>query len=61
MCSSDLEWENIEKEPFDIPCLATQEKIIAALEAIDKKICVAGDTLNAFSKMKNGLLQQLFI
>ncbi|NBI77335.1 hypothetical protein D3Z39_00340 [Anaerotruncus colihominis] len=55
------EWENIEKEPFDIPCLAAQEKIIVTLEAIDKKICVAGDTLNAFSKMKNSLLQQLFI
>lgn len=55
------EWANIEKEPFDIPCLAAQEKIVAALEAIDKKICVAVDTLNTFSKMKDGLLQQLFI
>jgi len=55
------EWANIEKEPFDIPCLSVQEKIVAIMETIDKKICVSGDTLSSLSRIKNGLLQQLFI
>lgn len=55
------EWENIAKEPFDIPCLSVQEKIVAIMDAIDKKMCVSSDTLCALTRAKEGLLQQLFI
>ena len=55
------EWENIEKEPFDIPCCAMQEKIVAMLKSIDRKIDFAGDILVLLSKIKEGLLQRLFI
>ena len=55
------EWTNIEKEPFDIPCLPVQEKIVTVLEGIDKKLCVSGDTLRLLSNVRDGLMQQLFI
>ena len=55
------EWANIEKEPFDIPCILIQEKIVSILEAIDKKICTSGDSLRMLINFREGLLQQLFI
>ena len=55
------EWANIEKEPFDIPCILIQEKIVSILEAIDKKICTSGDSLRMLMNFREGLLQQLFI
>ena len=55
------EWANIEKEPFDIPCILIQEKIVSILEAIDKKICTSGDSLRMLINFRKGLLQQLFI
>ena len=55
------EWANIEKEPFDIPCILIQEKIVSILEAIDKKICTSGDSLKMLINFRGGLLQQLFI
>ena len=55
------EWVNIEKEPFDIPSIPVQDKIIAIMEALDKRMCVADDTLSLLSKVKEALLQQLFI
>ena len=55
------EWANIEKEPFDIPCILIQEKIVSILEAIDKKICTSGDSLKMLINFREGLLQQLFI
>ena len=55
------EWANIEKEPFDIPCISIQEKVVSILEAIDKKISVSGDSLRMLLNFREGLLQQLFI
>lgn len=55
------EWANIEKEPFDIPCISVQKKIIAIMEAIDKRICVSEDTLSLLLRVREGLLQRLFI
>ena len=55
------EWANIEKEPFDIPCISLQEKVVSILEAIDKKISVSGDSLRMLLNFREGLLQQLFI
>ena len=55
------EWANIEKEPFDIPCIPMQEKIVSILEAIDKKICTSSDSLRMLMNFREGLLQQLFI
>ena len=55
------EWVNIEKEPFDIPCIPVQDKIIAVMEAVDKRICASDDTLSLLLKVKEALLQQLFI
>ena len=55
------EWANIEKEPFDIPCILIQEKTVSILEAIDKKICTSGDSLRMLMNFREGLLQQLFI
>ena len=55
------EWANIEKEPFDIPCIPMQEKIVSILEAIDKKIGISGNSLRMLVSFKEGLLQQLFI
>jgi len=52
---------NIEKEPFDIPCISIQEKVVSILEAIDKKISVSGDSLRMLLNFREGLLQQLFI
>ena len=55
------EWANIEKEPFDIPCILIQEKTVSILEAIDKKICTSSDSLRMLMNFREGLLQQLFI
>ena len=55
------EWVNIEKEPFDIPCILIQEKTVSILEAIDKKICTSSDSLRMLMNFREGLLQQLFI
>ena len=55
------EWVNIEKESFDIPCIPVQDKIIAVMEAVDKRICASDDTLSLLLKVKEALLQQLFI
>ena len=55
------EWANIEKEPFDIPCIPIQEKVVSILEAIDKKIYESGDSLRMLLNFRKGLLQQLFI
>ena len=55
------EWANIGKEPFDIPSIPNQEKVVSILEAVDKKICVSGDSLRMLSNFRKGLLQQLFI
>ena len=55
------EWANIEKEPFGIPCILIQEKIVSILEAIDKKICTSSDSLKMLINFRKGLLQQLFI
>ena len=55
------EWANIEKEPFDIPYIPNQEKVVSILEAVDKKISVSGDSLRMLLNFRDGLLQQLFI
>ena len=55
------EWANIEKEPFDIPYIPNQEKVVSILEAVDKKIAVSGDSLRMLLNFRDGLLQQLFI
>ncbi|MFR8306507.1 restriction endonuclease subunit S [Phascolarctobacterium faecium] len=55
------EWANIEKEPFDIPYIPIQEKVVSILEAVDKKISVSGDSLRMLLNFRDGLLQQLFI
>ena len=55
------EWENIEKEPFDIPCIPVQEQIVTIMEALDNEICLSDDILISLSNAKTGLLQQLFI
>lgn len=55
------EWANIEKEPFEIPCLPIQEKTVTILEAIDKKICASGGSLRLLLNFREGLMQQLFI
>ena len=55
------EWANIEKEPFDIPYIPNQEKVVLILEAVDKKISVSGDSLRMLLNFRDGLLQQLFI
>ena len=55
------EWANIEKEPFDIPYIPNQEKVVSILEAVDKKISVSGDSLRMLLNFRDGFLQQLFI
>ena len=55
------EWANIEKEPFDIPCIPMQEKIVSLLEEIDKRISVFDDSLRMLVNFREGLMQQLFI
>ena len=55
------EWENIEKEPFDIPCISVQEQIVSIMEALDNEICLSDDIIRSLSNAKTGLLQQLFI
>ena len=51
------EWANIEKEPFDIPYIPNQEKVVSILEAVDKKISVSGDSLRMLLNFRDGLLQ----
>ena len=55
------EWSNIEKELFDIPNFTIQAKIVEIMEAVDRKIYIADNILNLLTKMKESLLQQLFI
>ena len=55
------EWSNIEKESFNIPNFTMQAKIVEIMEAVDRKIYIADNILNLLTKMKESLLQQLFI
>lgn len=55
------EWSKVSNESFFVPGLSEQKRIATLFNAIDKRIVNASVSVNKLQRLKQGLLQQLFI
>jgi type I restriction enzyme S subunit len=55
------DWKTIAGVDFPVPCPEEQEKVAAALSAVDAKIDAVTDQITHMETFKKGLLQKMFV
>ena len=55
------DWKTIAGADFPVPCPEEQEKVAAALSAVDAKIDAVTDQITHMETFKKGLLQKMFV